>query len=283
MKFGVNTFIWSAGFDAAIPLERIREAGIDGIEVPVFDAADLDVRALKQALSDNDFGCTFCSVNPPGFNPISDDPDVRRKTVEHWKRIIATAAEVGAELIAGPTYAPVGYLPGRRRTSDEWKWGVEFHQQLGAALDKAKVEIAIEPLNRFETYFLNTVADGVQLVEEIGHPRIGLLIDTFHSHIEEKNTAAGYRAAGRHLKHVHTCENDRGIPGTGQVDWPEVFQALRDVGYDRWLTIESFNSNIPQLSAATAIWRDLAPKMDDIAFVGTANLRQGWAAAQAGA
>ena len=280
MKFGVNTFIWSAGYDAAIPLEKIREAGIDGIEVPVFNASDLDVPKLKQALRDNQFGCTFCSVNPAGMNPISEDADVRRKTVLHWQDVIKTAADVGAELIAGPTYAPVGFLPGRRRNDDEWRWGVEFHQQLGDTLASAGVEMAIEPLNRFETYFLNTAEDAVRFVEQINHPSIGLLIDTFHSHIEEKNTAAAYRTAGKHLKHVHTCENDRGIPGTGQVDWKEVFAALRDIGYDRWLTIESFNANIPQLSAATAIWRDLAPKMDDIAFVGTANLKQAWAASQ---
>lgn len=278
MRFGVNTFIWSAAFDAAVPLEGIKEAGIDGIEVPVFSAGDLDVPALRQALIDNDFGCTFCSVNPEGMNPISDDPYVRRRTVQHWKDVIKTAAEVGAEIIAGPTYAPVGYLPGRRRTQDEWLWGVELHQLLGDALDETGVEIAIEPLNRFETFFLNTVDDAVKFVEEIDHPKIGLLVDTFHSNIEEKSTANAYRKAGRHLKHVHTCENDRGIPGTGQIDWTAVFQAIREVGYDRWLTIESFNANIPELSAATAIWRDLAPKTDDIAFAGTANLKQAWAA-----
>lgn len=281
MKFGVNTFIWSAGFDASIPLRAIADAGLDGIEVPVFSAGDLDVKALKQALADNDFGCTFCSVNPEGCNPISEDADVRRHTIEHWKDVIKTAGDVGAELIAGPTYAPVGYLPGRRRNEDEWRWAVEFHQALGDTLDQANVEIAIEPLNRFETYFLNTVDDAVRLADEIGHPRIGLLVDTFHSHIEEKDTAAAYRLASKHLKHVHTCENDRGTPMTGQVPWVGVFDALRDIGYDRWLTIESFNSNIPQLSAATAIWRDLAPKMDDIAFQGSANLRQAWAEAQA--
>ena len=276
MKFGVNTLIWSAAYDDSIPLERMREAGVDGIEVPVFAAADLDAAALRKALEDYELGCTFCSVNPEGRNPISDDPEVRRKTVQHWKDLIKTAADVGAELIAGPTYSPVGHLPGRRRTNDEWRRAVEFHQQLGEALEDANLEIAIEPINRFETFFLNTTADGVRLVEEIGNPRIGLLIDTFHCSIEEKDTAEAYRLAGKHLKHVHSCENDRGIPGSGQVDWTAVLSALREIGYDRWLTIESFNSNIPQLSAATAIWRDLAPTMDDIAFEGTRFLRDAW-------
>lgn len=277
MKLGVNTMIWSGAFDSSIPLAKIKEAGIDGIEIPAFGSKDVDVAALNKALGDYELECTFCSVNPPGKNPISDDPVVRAATVEHWKHLIATAGEVGVKLIAGPTYSPVGYLPGRRRNENEWKWGVEFHQRLDGALQDAGVELAIEPLNRFETYFLNTAADTVRFVDEIGSLRIGILFDTFHSNIEEKNIPEGYRLCGSRLKHVHTCENDRGVPGTGHVDWKGVLGTLKDIGYDGWLTIESFNGTIPQLAAATAIWRDLAASMDDIAFEGAAFLRQQWA------
>ena len=165
----------------------------------------------------------------------------------------------------------------RRRTADEWKWGVEFHQALGPVLDDAGITLGVEPLNRFETYFLNTAADAVKFVSEIDHERIGILLDTFHQNIEDKNIADAYRACGDRLLHVHTCENDRGIPGSGHVDWPNVLRAIKDTGYDRWLTIESFNAHIPDLSAATAIWRDLAPSMDDIAIEGTRFLRDLWA------
>lgn len=278
MRFGVNTMIWSGAFDSSIPLPAIKEAGVDGIEIPVFDPAGLDVRKLQKVLRDFELGCTFCSVNPPGRNPISDDPGVRKKTLDHWKQVIRVVGEAGAELVAGPTYAPVGYLPGRRRSQDEWKWGVEFHQQLHTALHEAGVELAVEPLNRFETYFLNTAADAVRFVDEIDSPRVGILLDTFHSNIEEKNVAEGYRICGKRLKHVHACENDRGVPGAGHVDWQRVLGALKDIGYDRWLTIESFNSTIAELAAATAIWRDLAPSTDDIAFQGTAFLKKAWAA-----
>lgn len=276
MKFGVNTMIWSGAFDASIPLGKIKEAGLDGIEIPAFDAADVDVAALRWALSEYDLECTFCSVNPPGKNPISEDPAVRAETIEHWKRLIATAGEAGVKLIAGPTYSPVGHLPGRRRNDDEWKWGVDFHQQLDAVLQDAGVELAIEPLNRFETYFLNTAEDTVRFVDEIGSPCIGILFDTFHSNIEEKSIAEGYQMCGSRLMHVHTCENDRGVPGTGHVDWRAVLGTLKYIGYDGWLTIESFNGTIPQLAAATAIWRDLAPSMDDIAFEGAAFLKREW-------
>ena len=278
MRFGVNTFIWSGAFDSSIPLAAIKDAGIDGIEIPVFDAADLDTIALKSALAENELACNFCSVNPAGKNPISDDATVRSSTIEHWKTLIHVAADVGAEMIAGPTYSPVGHLPGRRRTEDEWKWGVEFHQQIGETLEETGIQLAIEPLNRFETYFLNTAADAVRFVEDIGNPNVGILFDTFHSNIEEKNVPDGYRLCGKHLKHVHTCENDRGIPGSGHTDWTGVMRALKEIGYDNWMTIESFNSTIAELSAATAIWRDLAPTTDDIAFEGTKFLKEQWAA-----
>lgn len=275
MKFGVNTFIWAASFDPkAIPLAAIKRHGADGIEVPMFSPHDFDVEGIQRAQREFDLACTACAVNPPGINPTSDDAAARARAIEHWKQVIATAARAGIRVVAGPVYAPVGYLPGRRRTPEEWRWGVEFLRALEAALGENGVTLAVEPLNRFETYYLNTAADAVRLVEEVASPRIGILFDTFHANVEEKDVAAAYRHCGRHLKHVHTCENDRGIPGTGHVDWPGVFAALKAIGYDGWLTIESFNATIKELAAATAIWRDLAPSLDDIAFQGVAFLKK---------
>ncbi len=277
MRFGVNTMIWSGAFEPEkYPFAALKEAGVDGLEIPVFVPAELDAGAVRRTCAEHDLNVHFCSVNPDGMNPISDDAGVRAKTVQHWKTVIRTAAEAGADQIAGPTHSPVGYLPGRRRTEDEWKWGVEFHQALDDDLADAGVTLAVEPLNRFETYFLNTAADAVRFVEEIGSGRIGILLDTFHQNIEDKNVPEAYRTCGPRLMHVHTCENDRGTPGSGHIDWPGVLQAIKDTGYDRWLTIESFNSHIPELSAATAIWRDLADSMDDIAIDGTKFLRAVW-------
>ena len=279
MRFGVNTLIWSASFDASlIPFDALVAAGVDGIEAPCFDPAGFDRDGFRGALDQYSLAATLCSVNPAGANPISDNAAERAAALDHWLAVIALAGDVGVEMLAGPTYSPVGYLPGRRRNDDEWARAVKFHQQLGPALDRAGVELAIEPLNRFETYFLNTAADAVRLVDEIGHPRVGILFDTFHANIEEKSLESAYRACGKHLKHVHTCENDRGIPGSGHVDWSIVLRAIQETGYDGWLTIESFNANQPEIAAATAIWRDLAPSTDDIAVRGTQFLRGVWAA-----
>jgi len=283
MKYGVNTFIWTANFTRQnLPLlAEIKGHGFDGVEVPLFRPADFATRDIRQGLEQNGLECTICSVLPRPLSLISDDADVRRKTRTHMEDCIKTAADVGAKIMAGPLYSPVGYLPGRRRTTDEWQWAVECYQAIGPVLARHNITIAIEPLNRFETYFLNTAADAVALCDQINHPNVGILFDTFHANIEEKDIAAAYRLVGRYLKHVHTCENDRGIPGSGHVEWKDVFQALRDVRYDGWLTIESFGFALGELSAAASIWRDIAPTPDSIAYEGIKFLKQSTVAAAA--
>ncbi len=275
MKFGVNTFIWSAEFaEAQLPLlPQIKAGGFDGVEVPLFRPASFAASTIRKGTEANQLEVTICSVLVQGLSLISDDAEVRRTTVAHLKDAIAAGAEAGAKIIAGPLYSPVGYLPGRRRTTDEWKWAVEGYQAIGDALVSHGVTLAIEPLNRFETFFLNTAADAARLCDEVNHPNVGVLFDTFHANIEEKNIAAGYRTVGRHLKHVHTCENDRGTPGNGHVEWAEVFAVLRELKYDGWLTIESFGFALGELSAAASIWRDIEKTPETIAYEGVKFLR----------
>jgi len=279
MKFGVNTFIWTASFDRSHLhlLPSIKEHGFDGIEVSLFRPVDFAAADIRRGMRENALECTICSVLTGELSIISEDAAVRHKTLSHMKDCVRAAADVGAGLIAGPLYAPVGYLPGRRRTADEWNWAVECYQELGPILESHSVEIAIEPLNRFETYFLNTAEDAVGLCEAIHHPRVGILFDTFHANIEEKKLGAAFRQVGPHLKHVHACENDRGIPGTGHVEWNDVFEALRAVKYDRWLTIESFGFALGELSAAASIWRDIAPSPESIAYEGVKFLKRNMA------
>jgi D-psicose/D-tagatose/L-ribulose 3-epimerase len=275
MKFGANAFIWSDHFDLSqiSLLGKLKEAGFDGIEIPLIEPRQTRDPEVRRAIERSGLECTFCCVLPQGLNTISDDADVRRRTRQHLEECVRTAAEMGATLIAGPLYAPVGYLPGRRRTTDEWSRAIECFQALGPLLDEHEITLAIEPLNRYETYFLNTAADATQLCREVGHPRVGVLFDTYHANIEEKNVAQSIVAVGGYLRHFHSCENDRGIPGSGHVDWNGVFSALRAIGYDNWLTIESFGFSLGPLSAAASIWRDLAPRAEDIAFSGLRFLR----------
>jgi D-psicose/D-tagatose/L-ribulose 3-epimerase len=277
MKFGVNTFIWTAQFDgSSLPLlPPIKEHGFDGIEVPVFRPVSFAAEAIRKGTEAIGLEVTTCSVMVDGMSLIHAEASVRRRTAEHLRECIKATADAGGRMIAGPLYSPVGYLPGRRRTEDEWRWAVEGFQSLGDALTANDVTLAIEPLNRFETFFLNTAADAAALCDEIDHPKVGILFDTFHANIEEKDIAAGYRTVGRHLKHVHACENDRGTPGTGHVEWVSVFQALRDLKYDGWITIESFGFASGEISAAASIWRDIESTPEAIAFEGIKFLRRG--------
>jgi D-psicose/D-tagatose/L-ribulose 3-epimerase len=283
MKFGVNTFIWSASFDRSNfqMLPSIKEAGFDGVEVPLLRPAEFAASDIRKGTEANGLECNVCTVLVDGLSLISGDANTRRKTRLHLQEIVKAAAEAGAGIVAGPVYSPVGYLPGRRRTADEWSWAVEGFQSLGETLVATGLTLAIEPLNRFETYFLNTASDAATLAGQIGHPNIGILFDTFHANIEEKDISAGCRTVGRHLKHVHTCENDRGIPGSGHVEWKDVFRVLHQLNYEGWLTIESFGFALGDLSAAAAIWRDIESTPESIAFEGVQFLKKSVADADA--
>ena len=211
---------------------------------------------------------------PPGTSLISEDAEQRRKARAHIEECIKLATDAGSQILAGPMYSPVGYFSRKRRTADEWKRGVESWQQLAPVAAKNRMPIAIEPLNRFETYFLNTIADTAKFCDEIGDDNVGLLADTFHANIEEKSIGRALRQAGKHLKHVHTCENDRGIPGTGNVNWPEFFETIKALHYNRWMVIESFSFSMGQLAAAASIWRDIERDSESVAFDGVKFLRR---------
>jgi len=284
MKYGVNTFIWTACYTPADAhlLPRIKDAGFDGVEVAIFDPATFDAPAMRRGFEQNGLECTVVSVLSKEVNIISDDPAIRERGRNHLAACFRRVAGAGASIIAGPLYAPLGHLPGRRRTDEEWDRAVDAYRSLTPVLEETGVTVAIEPLNRFETYFLNTAEDAARFCREVNHPNVGILLDTFHANIEEKQIGDAFRIAGPYLKHVHTCENDRGTPGTGHVEWDDVFAALSDVGYDGWLTIESFGAKIEAIAAAAAIWRDIEPVTESIAFDGVKFLKRKTAVAAAG-
>ncbi|MCU0227516.1 MAG: sugar phosphate isomerase/epimerase [Bryobacterales bacterium] len=270
MRFGINTLLWTAAFgEEHLPLlPKFKKWGFDGVEIARFSFDGFPAAKIRAALESEGLECTFCSALTGETSLISAHPSERAAAREFLATGIQTAAELGAKVFLGPFCGPVGKLTGQRPTEDEWKYAVEGFQSLGAVLDACDVVLAHEPLNRFETYFTNLSADVFRLCEEAGHSRLGILFDTFHANIEEKDSAAAIRAIAPRLHHVHTCESDRGIPGTGQVHWDTVLPALKEVGYDGWLVIESFGSRIPEIAAAACLWRDVAPSADAIAADG---------------
>jgi D-psicose/D-tagatose/L-ribulose 3-epimerase len=276
VKYGANSFIWTDSFgtkDFGV-LPAIKEAGLDGIEIGLLDPGNFDAAAFRKASESLGLGCTSCGVLPQDSSLISQDKAQRTKAREYIELWLHKTVEAGGGVACGPLYAPVGNFTGVRRTSDEWKRGVEGWQEIAPLADKLTIDVAIEPLNRFEAYFLNTVEDSARFCDEIGSERVGILADTFHANIEEKSIGKALISAGKHLKHLHSCENDRGIPGSGNVNWAEFFQTVKAIGYDRWMVIESFGFSLGGLSAAASIWRDLAAAPERIPFDGVKFLRQ---------
>ena len=267
MKYGVNTMVWTTRIteEQQPLLARIRGWGFDGVEVFLSLEEPANIPSVKNMLDQLQLGRTTCSVVPREMNLVGSEAEVRARGREFLKKCVERTTDLGARLICGPLYAGLGVITGSRRTEEEWKWAVEGLDAAARRGQELGVTLCLEPLNRFETYFLNTQADAARLVQDVGSPNVKIHFDTFHANIEEPHPAQSLRAIAAQLGHVHISENDRGIPGTGHNDWRGVFGVLKEIGYDGWLTIESFAQPEPELAAAAAIWRDLAPSGDELA------------------
>lgn len=276
MKFGINTLLWTGAFgeENLDLLPRIREWGYDGVEIARFSFDGFPTAKIRAALEREGLGCTFCSALSGELSLISPDPSQRKAAREFLVEGVRITAELGAPVFLGPFCSPVGYHSGQRPNPDEWKRAVDGFASLGSVLDEYGVRLAHEPLNRFETYFTTTAAEAVQLCEEAGHPKLGILFDTFHANIEEKDSAASLLASSARLHHIHACESDRGAPGSGQVHWQTVLPAIQQAQYDGWVVIESFGSRVPAIAAAACLWRDVAPSAEALAREGIAFLRE---------
>ncbi len=276
MKLGVSAFCWSSTFDESHfhLLPQLRAHNLEAFEVPIFDPAQVPATAIRHALAANDLAVTVCCILPAGINPISPDAATRRRSHQHLRHVVETTAELGAQLLGGPMYAPIGYLPGRRRTDDEWLWAIEAFQQLGESLDAHNLTLALEPVNFMESFFLTTAAEASAFCKAVGNPRIGVLVDTFHANIEEKEIAAACAALGPQLRHVHASENDRGVPGSGHLDFPSLLRTLHQVGYKGYLILEGLGCLGPDTYSTIPQWRRAHETGDEIALEGAKYLRK---------
>lgn len=278
MKFGANTFIWTSPFATATQqplLTKVAQMGFDLIEVAVEDPALVDVAALRQATEAAGLGVIICGAFGPDRNLSSEDAAIRQNAETYLQWCIDAAAEVGSPLVAGPMYSAVGKarLPTAVARQAEWDRAAAGLHKWGSYAQERGVKLAFEPLNRFETDMINVVDQGLALIEAADCDAVGLHLDTFHMHLEEKDSAAAIRRAGDRVFHFHACENDRGVPGTGQVQWTAVAQALHDIHYDGAVVIESFTPEVQSIARAVCIWREIAPSQDSIASDGLAFLR----------
>ena len=258
-------------------LESLKQIGYDGIEVPIFDLDQAKWERWSSRLDDLGLDRTANTVIAPEHNPLSPRRAVREAAYDHMKAVVDCCAAVGSSILCGPHYVALGLFTGKGPSVDEWNRSVEHLRRVAEYAAPAGVVLAEEVVNRFELYHLNTVEQAIDFVDEVDHPNCRIHFDTFHAHIEEKDPAGAIRRAGSRLAHVHISENDRGIPGTGSVHWKDTFAALREIEYGGWLTVEAFGNFLPNLAAATKIWRKLFDSEEQLAVDAYAFLRGHWA------
>lgn len=278
MKFGVNTFVWVSPCTTAAVIElapKVKSMGFDILEIACENPDLLDMQTIQKAIAQNGLSAIICGVLGPDRNICSFNPEIREnaRTYIHW--MIDAAAQVGSEVVCGPLYSAVGkdHLDDQELRRKEWDLAVAEIRELADDAGQKGIKLAIEPLNRFETDMINTVSQGLTFIHDVGRDNIGFHLDTFHMHLEEKSSPDAIRLVGDKIFHFHACENDRGVPGTGQVYWQEIAIALKSIHYQGPVVIESFTSDVKEIARAVNIWREIAPSQDAIAEQGLKFLR----------
>lgn len=274
MKYGMNLLLWTGELNEGLlpMLESLKNMGYDGVEVPLFNY-DLDYSAWAGWLDDLGLERTAVTVRTEEDNPISPDAAVRQRGVENNKRALDCCAASGATHLVGPYHSALGLFSGQGPTQDEWKWGLDSMRPVAEHAQQSGVMLGVEYLNRFETYLLNCAADTIRFIKEVDHPHCRMMYDTFHANIEEKSIEGAIRESAPLTVHVHISENDRSTPGAGNIDWATTFDTLKDVGYDGWLMIEAFGLALPELAAATKIWRRMYESEEQLARDGLAFMK----------
>lgn len=277
MKVGINTWVWVSRFgtqDTGL-INKVKEMGFDSIEIAAEHWEPIDTRTVGEAVRSSGLELTVGGVFGPDRDLISDDEDIRRGAFQYIEDSIIRTAEMGGTIFSGPLYSAegkTGFFTTEKRKVFEDRFLLAMGKLMVTAAE-CGVMVCLEPANRFETSFINSVDQAVTVVDLVDHPSFGILLDAFHMSIEESNFGSAIRRAGHRLKHFHACENHRGTPGTGLVPWNEIKNAFSEICYTGNLTIESFAPDIPELAASGYIWKPLADSQDQFAADGLSFLR----------
>ena len=276
-RFGVASLIWTEDFTVKdLPLiQKAKALGFEVLDINVAHPETFPTEAVKEKVKEVGIEVVTTIGLPTNSNLIDPNPEIRRNGIETLKKLVDINVDIGSSILGGVNYAAWGYLTGKPRTEDEWGWSVESMHELALyAKSRSDMIIAVEPVNRFETHFLNVAQDAVKYCKDVGTGNLKVLLDSFHMIREEQNFTEAVEICGKeYLGYVHACENNRGIPGTGLVPWEELFAALRKIGYNGPLVIESFDPSFVELNRLCAIWRKFAETGEELALEGLKNLK----------
>lgn len=277
MRFGINTFLFTSPFttDSVKLFPKFKKWGFETVEIPVEDPSHIDPAKVKAALDKNGLVCgSVCACMGPDRD-LRGTPEQQKTGLEYMMRLIDQMVVLDCPSLIGPVYSAVGRADAVEPAEYKKQWAtVVGHLKTLAKYAQSKGrQVCLEPLNRFETDFINTCDQGLKMLKAVGNPALRLHLDTFHMNIEEKNQGDSLRKAGKTLGHFHACGSDRGTPGKDHIDWKSIVKALKDIGYDGDVVIESFTTDVKVIARAAAIWRRIEPTRDEIATDGLAFLK----------
>lgn len=272
MIYGLNTFLLTSPFKdesrALFPL--IRKWGFDSVELPLEDASHIDPHIIKSALDDNGLICgSICAVMAPGRD-LRGNPDEQQASLNYIKSAIDIMQVLECPVLVGPLYSTVGRANQTPLDlyNQQWELVSRHLSDLAAYAAHAGVQLAIEPLNRYETDFINTTAQAIKMVKHVNSPALGVHLDSYHMNIEEKDSADAIRMAGEKLFHFHACGCDRGTPGSDHINWKRISKSLHEINYQGNIVIESFTPDVTVIARAASIWRQIEASPEAIAKKG---------------
>jgi D-psicose/D-tagatose/L-ribulose 3-epimerase len=268
----VSTWLWTSPFttETISLFPRIKSFGFDAVEIPVEYPEMIDAGKVKKALDENGLAAIVCGAFGPSRDLTHDEPAIHENCLQYIVQCLDLCNAWGAGFLAGPMYSAVGkarMVPSDQRKR-EWDRAVTNLYKVCTLAQERRLEIALEPLNRFESDMINTADDVLRLVNEINHPAAKIMLDGFHMAIEERNLESAITSVGDRLIHVQVAENYRGTPGTGQTPWDSFKKGLSNINYKGAVSIESFTPDVKELAGAVCIWRNLAPSQDAFAREG---------------
>jgi D-psicose/D-tagatose/L-ribulose 3-epimerase len=280
MKFGVSTWLWTSPFttETIALFPQIKRMGYDFVEVPIEDPGLIDGKTVRRALDDHGLSCVGCGAFGPTRDLTHENPKVHAACFDYIQHSLDLCAQLGTDVFAGPMYSAVGkrrLLPAAERQK-EWNLAIANLRKACEFAAQRGVRLAIEPLNRFETDLVNTAADVARMVDEIRHPAAGVMADSYHMNLEERDNEQALRTIGHRLVHVQVSDNYRGCPGKGQVRWDTFKRGIltaQSAGYKGGIAIESFTPEIKELAGAVCFWRPMEPSQDGFAEDGLAFLK----------
>ncbi len=278
MKIGMNLVLWTLAVRAEHHglLRSLRTLGYEGVEIPITPGNGENFGEVRRVLDGEGLACTTLTNLRPEANPVSSDAAVRQKSLDGLKWAIDTSQHLGSMILSGPFYAASDVFTGTGPTEEELARSAAVLREACAYAAPSGTTLCIEFLSRFETYLLNTTRDAAQFTDAVGAPNIGLVYDTHHAHLEEDDIHAALTAAGRRIRHVHFSESHRGTLGGGLLDWTGTVGALKSVGYDGWLMVEAFSTEVTELARKAKVWRNTFTSRDQVAADGIAFTRQVW-------